>query len=85
MEYAAWFVVYDFAVPYAGYLPTTLVFSLLLVLRVGYRSRTMLLWTLVSAVCIVVLFKTFLQVKLPAGQIYDSLPGGLRLIMLNYF
>ncbi|WP_299881209.1 tripartite tricarboxylate transporter TctB family protein [uncultured Sulfitobacter sp.] len=85
IEYALWFVVYAIAVPYAGYLPTTFAFAILLVLRAGYRSVRALFWAGVSAIVIVLLFKTFLQVKLPAGQIYDSLPDGLRQIMLNYF
>ncbi len=85
VEYALWFVLYAFVVPYAGYLPTTVIFAMLLVLRAGYRSRTIFIWTLVTAIAIVLLFKTFLQVKLPAGLIYDSLPDGLRQIMLNYF
>lgn len=85
LEYALWFVVYAFVVPYAGYLPTTVLFVIILVLRAGYRSRAIILWAVVTAVGIVLLFKTFLQVKLPAGQIYDSLPDGLRFIMQNYF
>lgn len=84
-EYAGWFVLYALAVPYGGYLPTTLLFALLLVLRAGYSSRRILIWTALCAVGIVLVFKTFLQVKLPAGAVYERLPDGLRLIMLNYF
>ncbi|WP_438991001.1 tripartite tricarboxylate transporter TctB family protein [Lentibacter sp.] len=85
LEYAAWFIMYAVLVPWAGYLPSTVLFSVLLVLRAGYRSKTALISAAVSAVVIVVLFKTFLQVKLPAGQIYELLPDGLRQIMLTYF
>ena len=85
LEYAAWFILYAVLVPWAGYLPSTVLFSVLLVLRAGYRSKTALISAAVSAVVIVVLFKTFLQVKLPAGQIYELLPDGLRQIMLTYF
>ena len=34
---------------------------------------------------IVLLFKSFLQVKLPGGRIYEVLPDGLRSFMLTYF
>ena len=85
LEYAAWFILYAFVVPIVGYLPTTMVFAVLLTYRVGFHSRTALLAAAGSAVLIVVLFKSFLQVKLPAGQYYDQLPDGLRQIMLNYF
>lgn len=84
IEYAAWFVIYALVVPYAGYLPTTIAFALLLILRAGYRSRTALWGAAISAVVIVVLFKSLLQVKLPAGQVYNALPDGLRQYMLTY-
>lgn len=85
LEYAGWFIAYAVIVPYAGYLPSTVIFALLLVLRAGYRSRMALTSACLSAVAIVLLFKTFLQVKLPAGRIYEVLPDGLRQIMLTYF
>ena len=85
IEYAIWFVVYAAVLPYAGYLPSTVVFAVMLVFRVGYRSAKMLWAAAVSALVIVLLFKTFLQVKLPAGRIYEALPDGLRQIFLTYF
>lgn len=85
LEYAAWFIGYAFAVPYAGYLPTTVFFTVLLAVRAGYRSKKMLLATIGSAVLVVLLFKTLLRVNLPAGLIYEQLPDGLRQIMLTYF
>ncbi|WP_425039746.1 tripartite tricarboxylate transporter TctB family protein [Primorskyibacter sp. S187A] len=85
LEYAGWFIVYAIAVPYAGYLPTTVVFAVALTLRTGYRRVTSLVAAAVSAFVIVLLFKTFLKVNLPSGLIYERLPDGLRQIMLTYF
>lgn len=85
LEYAGWFIGYAAVVPWAGYLPSTVVFAALLVLRAGYRSKMALLSAVASAVLIVLLFKAFLQVKLPSGRIYEVLPDGLRQIMLTYF
>ena len=85
LEYAVWFIGYAILVPVTGYLPTTVFFTLALTLRAGYRSRRALLSAVASAVAIVLLFKTFLQVRLPAGQIYEFLPDGIRQIMLTYF
>lgn len=85
LEYAAWFVLYAILVPVLGYLPSTMIFAVVLALRVGYRSRATLVWATASAIVIVVLFKTILQVRLPAGQIYEALPDGLRQIFLTYF
>lgn len=85
LEYAVWFIAYAALVPYGGYLPTTVIFAVILALRVGYRSTFMLGAAAISAVCIVVLFKTILKVNLPSGLIYEALPDGLRQIMLTYF
>lgn len=85
LEYAGWFIAYAAVMPWAGYLPATLIFSVLLALRAGYRSAHAIAAAAASAVVIVLLFKSFLQVKLPAGRIYEALPDGLRQIMLTYF
>ncbi|GHA61931.1 hypothetical protein GCM10008927_29250 [Amylibacter ulvae] len=85
LEYAGWFILYAFAIPYIGYLGGTILFAVLLVFRVGYRNRAIFIGAVCSAIVTVLMFKTFLQVKLPAGQIYNALPDGLRQIMLTYF
>ena len=85
IEFAGWFILYSAVVPFVGYLPSTVVVSVLLVLRAGYRSRMAIVSAIVSAFVIVLLFKTFLQVKVPAGQIYEFLPDGFRQFMITYF
>ena len=85
LEYAAWFVVYAMAVPVAGYLPATMVFAVALAVRAGYRRASILIAAALSAVVIVLLFKTFLKVNLPSGLAYEFLPDGLRQIMLIHF
>jgi len=85
LEYAGWFIAYAAAVPYAGYLPTTTIFAVALAVRVGYRKASTLIAAAIAAVVIVLLFKTMLKVNLPSGLIYESLPDGLRQIMLTYF
>lgn len=85
LEYAVWFVAYAIVVPRLGYLPSTMVFAIALTLRAGYRKPQILMAALGSAAVIVLLFKTFLQVRMPSGQIYEFLPDGLRQIMLTNF
>ncbi|MCP4819491.1 MAG: tripartite tricarboxylate transporter TctB family protein [Shimia sp.] len=85
LEYAAWFVAYAASVPFLGYLPATMMFAAALTVRVGYRSLGTILAAVGAAVVVVLLFKTFLRVNLPSGVIYESLPDGLRQIMLTYF
>ena len=84
-EYAGWFIGYAAAVPIVGYLPTTLIFSGALTWRAGYRRGQTLIIAACASIIIVLLFKTFLQVKLPSGLIYDFMPDGLRQFMLTYF
>ena len=60
-------------------------FAIWFTLRMGYRSRLMLISAALIAFAIVVLFRTLLHVSLPAGQIYEALPDGLRQFMLTYF
>ena len=84
-EYALWFMGYVVAVPVLGYLPMTLIFVPLLAWRMGYRSRKMMAISAGFAVCVVILFKSFLSVKIPGGAIYEYLPGALRsFFILNF-
>ncbi|MEZ5478349.1 MAG: hypothetical protein R3E95_12975 [Thiolinea sp.] len=85
MEYALWFLLYVWVVPIIGYLPATLLFMPLLALRAGYRDKRQLLSMVAIGFVIVLLFKSFLAVKIPGGAIYEYLPDGLRSFMLLNF
>lgn len=85
LEYVGWFLIYVICVPYAGYLIATIVFTVLLAIRLGYRTPKSMGAAAAAGFLIVVLFKSFLQVKVPGGKIYEVLPEGLRAFMLTYF
>ena len=85
IEYALWFMAYVLLVPYLGYLPSTIIFILVLTFRVGYRDRKFFAAAAVVGFAVVVIFKSLLQVKVPGGQVYESLPDGIRALMLTYF
>lgn len=78
-------MVYVYLVPLIGYLPSSLLFALALAYRSGYRSPKMLGISVATATTVVLMFKTFLQVKVPGGLIYEYLPDALRSLMLTYF
>ncbi len=85
LEFVVWFAVYVYAVPKIGYLPATLVFAVVLALRLGYRSVFALGSAGMFAVTVVLVFKAGLGVKLPAGEIYRHLPDSIRsFVMLNF-
>lgn len=84
IEYAVWFMAYVFLTPIVGYLAASVVFAIALSLRVGYRSSQALLSAAAVGIVTVLLFKSFLQVKIPGGAIYQSLPDGLRNFFILY-
>jgi len=85
LEYFVWFMVYVFAVPVAGYLPTTLLFMFLLALRLGYRSGKSLMLALLIGFTVVLVFKTGLSVRIPGGAVYEQFPSAMRNFMITYF
>ncbi|WP_071672686.1 tripartite tricarboxylate transporter TctB family protein [Nioella nitratireducens] len=84
-EFVAWFLGYVWLVPYAGYLLATMGFMAVLTLRLGYRAPKTIGMAVLTGVGIVLLFRTFLQVRLPGGQLYHMLPEGWSSFMLTYF
>ena len=84
LEYAAWFLIYVAMVPRLGYLPTTVLAAVLLALRAGYRTPRVFAGMAVLGIVIVVLFRGFLQVRIPAGAAYDYLPSGIQIFFLTY-
>ncbi|KEO51437.1 tripartite tricarboxylate transporter TctB family protein [Thioclava indica] len=85
LEYALWFMAYVMLVPVIGYLPATIAFTCVLALRLGYRGWRWMLICTVFSIAVVVLFKSFLQVKIPAGLIYEAAPAPFRAILMTYF
>lgn len=85
LEYAGWFIAYVLLVPRLGYLPSSILFALLLSLRLGYRSAATLGLAVLFAVAVVVIFKTGLSVNIPAGALYDHLPRNIRSFVMSHF
>ena len=85
IEYLIWFMAYVAVVPVAGYLPSTVAFTVLLAVRQGYRTAAVLLSAAALGAAIVTVFKAGLSVRIPGGAIYEHLPGGLRSFMILNF
>lgn len=86
LEFVAYFVLYTMAVPWLGYLVSTVVLGLFLSCRLGYRSWRWILRSLLTSLAIVLVFRTLLNIKTPGSiWLYDQLPGGLRAFMLTHF
>ena len=86
LEYVAYFIIYTILVPVLGYLMSTLLLGVFLTWRVGYRSARWIITGLLSSLIIVLVFRTFLQIKTPISiWLYDFLPSAMRGFMLTYF
>lgn len=84
LEFIGWYMVYVWAIPVIGYLSATVVFCSALAFRLGYRGR-MIGWAALFGLCVVLFFKTAMNVKIPGGAIYEAAPESLRYILLRYF
>jgi len=85
IEYCVWFIAYVWVVPNLGYLISTVIFLPALAYRAGYRNQKMITYAAGIGFCIVVIFKSFLEVKIPGGIIYEFLPNVLRnFFILNF-
>lgn len=84
-EFMLWFMVYVWITPWTGYLFSTVVFMVCLAWRAGYRNGRMMLISGGIGVGIVVLFKSFLSVKIPSGAVYELLPPALQSFMAINF
>lgn len=84
-EFVAWFIAYVWLVPYIGYLFSTVIFVPLLARRLGYRSFHSILVSVLFGVAVVVVFKSFLGVKIPGGAVYEYFPDTIRnLFIINF-
>ncbi len=84
LEFVAYFLIYVLTVPWLGYLPSTVLFAVFLTIRCGSRSRTSIVMAVLFAVFVALMFRGFLQVKIPAGELYEFLPDSIRTFALTY-
>ena len=84
-EYFGWFMLYVYATPFIGYLAATVLFMVALTWRAGYRDRRLTLAAVAAAFAIVLIFKSFLGVKIPGGAVYEFLPDSVRSFMIINF
>lgn len=83
-EYVIYFLIYVVLVPLGGYLPMTMAFTLFLAARAGFRSWRVLIVAVFFGAVTALVFRGFLQVKIPAGQVYEYLPAAIRTFAMTY-
>ena len=86
IEFIVYFIIYTRSIEIVGYLIATVIFAILMVVRLGYRSWR---WVGIAAgvsFLSVVFFRTLLQIKTPVNiWFYNQLPDGLERFMKVYF
>lgn len=86
LEFVAYFIAYTLVVPILGYLVSTVLFGLFLTWRLGYRTKRWIGISILSSFAIVIVFRSFLQIKTPVSiWLYDQLPVTAKSFMLSYF
>ncbi len=86
VEFVAYFIVYTRSIELIGYLFATMIFAVLMVYRLGYRSWRWAGIALGVSFVSVLFFRTMLQIKTPVNiWLYNQLPEGLERFMKVYF
>lgn len=83
-EFGGWFLAYVLVLPILGYLPSSIVFALALIFRLGYRGLKPHLAAAAVAIVTVGIFRGVLRVNVPSGWIYQFLPETLRAFAQTY-
>lgn len=83
-EYVIYFLIYVVAVPWLGYLPSTMLFAVFLAVRTGFRTPGAIGIALAFGAVVAIVFRALLQVNIPAGRAYEYLPDSVRVFALTY-
>lgn len=84
-EFFVWYVAYIWLLGVLGYSLSTFVFIAGLGMRVGLRQPRWILAALGMTVAMTLLFRLGLKIWVPAADIYEFLPKGLRNVVQLYF
>jgi hypothetical protein len=84
-EFLAYYGVYIYAIQHVGYFPSTLVFVMFLLWRVGLSAPKWLLAGLGLCLFMIGVFRAGLGVWMPAPEFYDLFPDGVRMALMRWF
>lgn len=85
LEFLAYYALYIFAIQHLGYFPSTLIFVLGLLWRVGLTAPRWLLAGFGLSVFMIGVFRAGLGVWMPAPDFYDIFPDAIRLALMRWF
>ena len=85
LEFLAFYAAYIWAIQHLGYFPSTLIFVLGLLWRVGLTAPRWMLAGFGLSVFMIGVFRAGLGVWMPAPDVYDLFPDAIRLALLRWF
>lgn len=85
LEFLAYYAAYIWAIQHLGYFPSTLIFVLGLLWRVGLTAPRWMLAGFGLSVFMIGVFRAGLGVWMPAPDVYDLFPDAIRLALLRWF
>jgi nitrate reductase gamma subunit len=85
LEFLAYYAIYVFAIQHAGYFPSTLIFIMVLMVRVRLTTPRWIIVGLAAAMFMVAVFRMGLGVWMPAPELYEIFPDGVRSALIRWF
>jgi len=85
LEFLTYYAAYIYAIQHLGYFPSTLIFVLGMLWRVGLTAPRWMLAGLGLSVFMIGVFRAGLGVWMPAPEFYDLFPDAIRLVLMRWF
>ncbi len=85
VEFLTYYGIYVFAIQHVGYFPSTLIFIMVLMFRVRLTTPGWIIAGLGAALFMVAVFRVGLGVWMPAPELYEIFPDGVRSALIRWF
>ncbi len=85
LEFLAYYGIYVFAIQHVGYFPSTLIFIMVLMVRVRLTTPRWIVAGLAAALFMVAVFRMGLGVWMPAPELYEYFPDAVRSTLIRWF
>ncbi|MBV7328963.1 tripartite tricarboxylate transporter TctB family protein [Chloroflexi bacterium TSY] len=85
LEFFVYYIGYIWLLGQIGYFLSSLIFIVMLCIRVGLRSTKWMLTALLFAIALIALFRWGLGVWVPPAELYQLFPREMRIFLMNNF
>lgn len=85
LEFFVYYCLYIWLLGLIGYFLSSLIFIVILSVRVGLRNTRWMITALLTALALVALFRWGLKVWVPVSDLYDLFPKDVRIFLMRNF